>query len=85
MIFNGFFICIGCGGRIVNNEFENMCMMAVVAYFKVLSQHFPWRDITKSLKLGSRRMSRGSSVSIVTDYELDDRGSIPDRGRGFFF
>jgi hypothetical protein len=29
--------------------------------------------------------SRGSSVSIVTDYGLDDRGSIPDRGRGFLF
>jgi hypothetical protein len=26
-----------------------------------------------------------SSVSIVSDYRLDDRGSIPDRGRGFFF
>jgi hypothetical protein len=31
-----------------------------------------------------RSMSRGSSVSIVTDYELDNRGSIPDRGRGIF-
>jgi hypothetical protein len=29
--------------------------------------------------------SRGSSVSIVSDYGLDDRGSIPGRGRGFFF
>jgi hypothetical protein len=29
--------------------------------------------------------SLGSSVSIVSDYGLDDRGSIPDRGRGFFF
>jgi hypothetical protein len=29
--------------------------------------------------------SRGSSVSIVSNYGLDDRGSIPDRGRGFFF
>jgi hypothetical protein len=29
--------------------------------------------------------SRGSSGSIVSDYELDDRGSIPDRGREFFF
>jgi hypothetical protein len=29
--------------------------------------------------------SWGSSVSIVADYGLDDRGSIPDRGRGFFF
>jgi hypothetical protein len=28
-------------------------------------------------------MSRGSSGSIVSDYGLDDRGSIPDRGRGF--
>jgi hypothetical protein len=27
--------------------------------------------------------SRGSSVSTVSDYGLDDRGSIPDRGRGF--
>jgi hypothetical protein len=26
----------------------------------------------------------GSSVSAVSDYELDGRGSIPDRGRGFF-
>jgi hypothetical protein len=29
--------------------------------------------------------SRGSSGSTVSDYGLDDRGSIPDRGRGFFF
>jgi hypothetical protein len=29
--------------------------------------------------------SRGSSGSIVSDYGLDDRGSIPDRGGGFFF
>jgi hypothetical protein len=27
--------------------------------------------------------SRGSSVSTVSDYGLDDRGSIPDRGRYF--
>jgi hypothetical protein len=29
-------------------------------------------------------MSRVSSGSIVSDYGLDDRGSIPGRGRGFF-
>jgi hypothetical protein len=29
--------------------------------------------------------SHGSSGSIVSDYGLDDRSSIPDRGRGFFF
>jgi hypothetical protein len=28
--------------------------------------------------------SRGSSVSTVSDYGLDGRGSVPDRGRGFF-
>jgi hypothetical protein len=29
--------------------------------------------------------SWGSSVSIVSDYGLHNQGSIPDRGRGFFF
>jgi hypothetical protein len=29
---------------------------------------------------------RGAAVvQAVSDYGLDDRGSIPDRGRGFFF
>jgi hypothetical protein len=28
--------------------------------------------------------SWGSSGCFVYDYGLDDRGSIPDRGRGFF-
>jgi hypothetical protein len=28
--------------------------------------------------------SWGSSVSIVYDYRLDNRGSIPSRGKGFF-
>jgi hypothetical protein len=27
--------------------------------------------------------SRGSAGSIVSDYGMNDRGSIPDRGRGF--
>jgi hypothetical protein len=30
------------------------------------------------------KWSRGSSVSIVSDYGLDDRGSISDRDTGFF-
>jgi hypothetical protein len=30
-------------------------------------------------------MSRCSSVSIVTDYELNDQGSIPGRDKEFFF
>jgi hypothetical protein len=31
------------------------------------------------------RLSRSSSGSIVSDYGLDDWGSIPDKGREFFF
>jgi hypothetical protein len=31
-----------------------------------------------------RKRSQGSSVSIVSDYGLDNWGSIPNRGRGFF-
>jgi hypothetical protein len=42
-------------------------------------------DIHNLHSLSDIFLSRGSSVSIVTDYGLDDRGSIPDRGRGFFF
>jgi hypothetical protein len=30
-------------------------------------------------------MSRGSSVSIESDYGLEDRGSTPDRSKGFLF
>jgi hypothetical protein len=30
-----------------------------------------------------RKRTRGSSVSIVSDYGLDGLGSTPDRGRGF--
>jgi hypothetical protein len=42
-----------------------------------------WTTFTQRTRLYIR--SQGSSVSIVSDYGLDDRGSIPDRGRGFFF
>jgi hypothetical protein len=38
----------------------------------------------KSWGLQYNNRSLGSSVSIVSDYELDERGSIPERGRGFF-
>jgi hypothetical protein len=54
----------------------NQCVAAssILIYFrKFISRYWMWGR------------SRGSSVSIVTDYGLDDRGSIPDRGRGFFF
>jgi hypothetical protein len=31
---------------------------------------------------GTMTVCHGSSVSMVADYGLDDRGSVPDRGRG---
>jgi hypothetical protein len=43
-----------------------------------------WRTLFNE-ELHNLHWSRGSSGSIVSDYGLDDRGSIPDRGRGFFF
>jgi hypothetical protein len=39
--------------------------------------------LRKSIKK-EQYLQRGGSVSIVSDYGLDDRGSIPSRGRGFF-
>jgi hypothetical protein len=33
---------------------------------------------------GTYQYIRGSSVNIVSGYGLDDRGSIPGRGKGFF-
>jgi Ca2+-binding EF-hand superfamily protein len=51
--------------------------------FKVLSKNKinKWHDFYHLWSRGSS----GSIGSIVSDYGLDDRGSIPDRGRGFFF
>jgi hypothetical protein len=47
--------------------------------------HNKLSNISSSLLLSTVPfMSRGISVSIVTEYGLDDRDSIPDRGRGFF-
>jgi hypothetical protein len=51
-------------------------LLESVSYLKVGYSH----DI-----LSCFGFSCSSSGSIVSDYGLDDRGSIPDRGRGFFF
>jgi hypothetical protein len=42
-----------------------------------------WNLIYLTLAIGIN-WSRVSSVSIVSDYGLGDRGSIPGRGKGFF-
>jgi hypothetical protein len=44
-----------------------------------------FREKTEKDNMSLREKSRGSSGNIVSDYGLDDRGSIPERGRGFFF
>jgi hypothetical protein len=48
-------------------------------------KHGLWLSENKILKHIFRPSRSGvNSVSVVSDYGLDDRGSIPDRGRGFF-
>jgi hypothetical protein len=44
------------------------------------------KKMLKNYNAAPNLRSRGSSGSTLSDYGLDDRGSIPDnRGRGFFF
>jgi hypothetical protein len=51
-------------------------------HLQTLQIHFiMWSRITYDLRLSGEP---GSSVSIVTGNRLGGRGSIPDRGRGFF-
>jgi hypothetical protein len=40
--------------------------------------------VAKLIETLLNKRSRGSSVSIVCDCRMDDQGSIPNRGRGFF-
>jgi hypothetical protein len=50
---------------------------------RILNSHI--RQNSNIISLLFLQWSRDSSVRIVFDYGLNDRGSIPDRGRGFFF
>jgi hypothetical protein len=52
---------------------------ALVVSLRVLVPHFDTPCNRRNL-----RRRRDSSVSIVTCYELDGRGSIRGRGEGFF-
>jgi hypothetical protein len=53
--------------------------------FAVLSRVDPIKDISQYLPQSfCTNKESDSSVSTVSDYGLDDRGSIPDRGRGDF-
>jgi hypothetical protein len=42
-------------------------------------------DVLIAFEYSTLNLSQGSSGSIMSDYRLDDQGSIPDMGRGFFF
>jgi hypothetical protein len=52
-----------------------------MALIEIECENMDWIKMTQ----GMLQKSRGSSGSIVSDYGLDDRGSISGRGRGFFF
>jgi hypothetical protein len=49
-----------------------------------IQQLHKFQDIQKLTSV-TLNMSRDGSGSTVSDYGLDVQGSIPDRGRGFFF
>jgi hypothetical protein len=54
------------------------CLFSCVLKIAVLSKH-------SSCVVYILYRSRSNTGSIVSDYGLDNWGSIPDRGRGFFF
>jgi hypothetical protein len=58
----------------INFATESMMMMMICTQLKL-----------KLIWVHHCDRSCGSSGSIVSDYGLDDRGSIPDKGRGLFF
>jgi hypothetical protein len=63
-----------CSGELSTGDSEPPSSVAspVSATPQIEKKLFIWR-------------SRDSSGSIVSDYGLDERGSNPNRGRGFFF
>jgi hypothetical protein len=63
----------------VNQEYKQLKHSAVGKLLKELKKRVSRWDIEV------KKSKNPSSGSIVSDYGLDDRGSIPDRDRGFFF
>jgi hypothetical protein len=63
------YVCFRAEGRTYTGDHT--------AYF-----HFVLRN--KNTNLTSHLQSWGSSVSIVSDYRSEDRGSITSWGKGFF-
>jgi hypothetical protein len=83
---NGYFID--------QNQHTGFKLLLVTACFKCLLWHigiswWEWCFCSSSLSLYLKEVdmlsrSWGSSVNIVSDYSLDNRGSIPSRCKGFF-
>jgi hypothetical protein len=50
-----------------------------------LSSSWPWVTTAWTLDVVEMAWSCGSSVGIISDYILDERGSVRGRGKEFFF
>jgi hypothetical protein len=61
--------------------YQHICITEDICFTKIKSRTVVPLKVT----CHTRRRSQGSSFSIGSDYGLDGRGSIADRGRGFFF
>jgi hypothetical protein len=93
--------CLSCMGysapryRLKLNSLDHLHLTVLTTFNVEFYQHSWSRlgydksrltDTSSPLSVGLYFIrSRGSSVSIVSDYGLDSQGSIPDRSRGFFF
>jgi hypothetical protein len=72
-----------CLGLLIFVEVSDLCFNKPFSFPRT-----EWQQVNTEDQIGmltSIRWSRGSSVDIATDYGLGDRGSMPDRGTGFFF
>jgi hypothetical protein len=63
--------------RVIHRDFQDLISARGP---RVLTESFRYFPLSLQASIGIV----SSSVSIVSDYGLDDRGSIPGRGKGFF-
>jgi hypothetical protein len=59
------------------------CIHVNIPYYNVYTYFWDTLYVIDDRAASGRSYESESSVSIVSDYGLDDWGSIPDRGRGF--
>jgi hypothetical protein len=78
-MYNGTIFCVKCGGdEVIDFVEQRRDVRQGCSLSPCLFNMFIDRVVYIN-------RSRGSSGNIVSDYGLNDRGSIPDGGRGFFF